>query len=108
MTVQIPVRSLRSVSRRAVAAVAVGVLPWTWFLLRDHLGTFGDLISLGAPFLAPEPMRGKTNEPAFVVHTAAAVASARGISAEDLADATTANFFRLFGKVPRPAGSGPA
>jgi endonuclease/exonuclease/phosphatase (EEP) superfamily protein YafD len=33
-------------------AIAIGVLPWTWFLLRDHLGTFGDLVSLGAPAFA--------------------------------------------------------
>jgi endonuclease/exonuclease/phosphatase (EEP) superfamily protein YafD len=42
----------RGVDRRSVAAVAVGVLPWTWFLLRDRLGAFGDLVSLGAPVLA--------------------------------------------------------
>jgi endonuclease/exonuclease/phosphatase (EEP) superfamily protein YafD len=47
--VQIP---FQRVSRRMVAAVAVGVAPWTWFLLRDHLGQLGDLLSLGAPFLA--------------------------------------------------------
>ncbi len=59
------------------------------------------LVETDAPFLAPEPMRGKTNEPALVVHTAASVARARGISAEQIAAATTANFFRLFKKVPR-------
>ncbi len=59
------------------------------------------LVETDAPFLAPEPMRGNTNEPALVVHTAASVARARGISAEQLAAATTANFFRLFSKVPR-------
>jgi TatD DNase family protein len=59
------------------------------------------LVETDAPFLAPEPMRGKTNEPAFVVHTAAAVAKARGMTAEALADATTENFFRLFAKVSR-------
>lgn len=59
------------------------------------------LVETDAPFLAPEPFRGKTNEPAFVAHTAAAIARARGISPEALAEATTANFFRLFTKVPR-------
>jgi endonuclease/exonuclease/phosphatase (EEP) superfamily protein YafD len=44
--------SVRGVDRRSVAAVAVCVLPWTWFLVRDELGTFGDLVSLGAPALA--------------------------------------------------------
>jgi len=59
------------------------------------------LVETDAPFLAPEPLRGKTNEPAFVVHTAAALARARGISPEELTAATTENFFRLFTKVPR-------
>ena len=60
------------------------------------------LVETDAPFLAPEPYRGRTNEPSYVVHTAVALALARGMSAEDFAKATTANFFRLFGKVPRP------
>lgn len=59
------------------------------------------LVETDAPFLAPEPHRGKTNEPAFVIHTAAAIARARGISSDEFAAATTANFFRLFTKVPR-------
>ena len=61
------------------------------------------LVETDAPFLAPEPHRGRTNEPAFVVHTAGAVAKARGISPEALAAATTENFFRLFTKARRPA-----
>ncbi|MGE0697500.1 MAG: TatD family hydrolase [Hyphomicrobiaceae bacterium] len=60
------------------------------------------LIETDAPFLAPEPMRGKRNEPAFVAHTAAALARARGMTPESFAAATTDNFFRLFTKVPRP------
>ena len=64
------------------------------------------LVETDAPFLAPEPFRGRTNEPAYVAHTAAAVARARGITPEELAAATTSNFFRLFTKVPR--GSLPA
>ena len=59
------------------------------------------LVETDAPFLAPEPFRGKTNEPAYVAHTAAALARARGITPEALAAATTENFFRLFTKVPR-------
>jgi TatD DNase family protein len=59
------------------------------------------LVETDAPFLTPEPHRGKTNEPAFVAHTAAAVAAARGIGPDEIATATTANFFRLFTKVPR-------
>ena len=66
------------------------------------------LVETDAPYLAPEPFRGKTNEPAFVVHTAAAIAKARGIPASELARATTENFFRLFTKVQRPAAKGTA
>ncbi|MEO0730789.1 MAG: TatD family hydrolase [Pseudomonadota bacterium] len=59
------------------------------------------LVETDAPYLAPIPHRGQTNEPAFVVHTAEAIANARGISVEALAEATTQNFFRTFKKVPR-------
>ena len=60
------------------------------------------LIETDAPYLAPIPMRGKTNEPAFIVHTAARVAELKGISAEELGRITTDNFFRLFTKATRP------
>lgn len=67
------------------------------------------LVETDAPFLAPEPYRGKRNEPAFVVHTAATLAAVKGIDADALARATTKNFHTLFAKVPRaPAGSVPA
>jgi TatD DNase family protein len=56
------------------------------------------LVETDAPYLAPVPKRGKRNEPAFVVHTAALVAELRGLTPEALAEATTANFFRLFAK----------
>ncbi|HEY6920668.1 MAG TPA: TatD family hydrolase [Methyloceanibacter sp.] len=59
------------------------------------------LVETDAPYLAPEPMRGKTNEPAFVTHTAARLAALRGVSDADMARATSENFFRLFKKVPR-------
>jgi TatD DNase family protein len=59
------------------------------------------LVETDAPYLAPEPLRGRTNEPANVVHTARRLAVARGIGEAELARATTANFARLFGKVPR-------
>ena len=61
------------------------------------------LVETDAPFLAPMPHRGKRNEPSFVVNTAAVLAELKGVSPEALADATTANFFRLFTKVARPA-----
>lgn len=66
------------------------------------------LVETDAPYLAPEPFRGKTNEPAYVVHTAAALAKARGVSPEAIAAATTENFFRLFTKARRPETKGTA
>jgi TatD DNase family protein len=54
------------------------------------------LIETDAPFLAPIPHRGQRNEPALVTHTAAALATLRGLSPEALASLTTANFHHLF------------
>lgn len=54
------------------------------------------LVETDAPYLAPMPHRGKTNEPAFVLHTAEFVAQLREIPLEELAEATTNNFFDLF------------
>ena len=65
------------------------------------------LVETDAPYLAPAPMRGQRNEPAFVTHTAAALAELCGISAQALHERTTANFFRLFAKTSPPAGSAP-
>jgi TatD DNase family protein len=56
------------------------------------------LVETDSPYLAPVPHRGKRNEPAFVVATAAAVAALKGIDPKELAAATRANFFRLFAK----------
>ena len=65
------------------------------------------LVETDSPFLAPTPHRGKKNEPAFVVHTAARLAEVKGLDVEDIAAATTQNFFRLFSKVPKPqSGAG--
>lgn len=61
------------------------------------------LVETDAPFLAPEPYRGKRNEPAFVTHTAKALAAARNTDAATIARQTTDNFLRLFSKVPKPA-----
>jgi TatD DNase family protein len=66
------------------------------------------LVETDAPFLAPDPLRGRTNEPAYVVHTARAIARERAITVEELAAATTENFFRLFTKARRPAAAGSA
>jgi TatD DNase family protein len=62
------------------------------------------LVETDAPYLAPVPHRGRTNEPALVVHTAAKLAALRGLSLEAVADATTANFHRLFAKAKPYAG----
>jgi TatD DNase family protein len=59
------------------------------------------LVETDAPYLAPVPRRGKTNEPAFVAHTAAKVAELKGVSIDELETATTDNFFRLFAKAER-------
>lgn len=55
------------------------------------------LVETDAPYLAPVPYRGKTNEPAYVRHVAEEIARLRGISLEAVAAATTENFCRLFG-----------
>jgi len=61
------------------------------------------LVETDSPYLAPMPHRGKTNEPAFVTHTAAVVAGLKGVTREELATQTTANFFRLFAKAKAAA-----
>ncbi|MFB2532423.1 TatD family hydrolase [Paracoccus sp. p4-l81] len=59
------------------------------------------LVETDAPYLAPPPHRGRRNEPAYVAHTAAVGAQVFGISLDDFAAATTANFDRLFAKAAR-------
>jgi len=56
------------------------------------------LVETDSPFLAPVPHRGQTCEPAFVVDTAAFLSDLRDEPLDELAAATTANFFRLFNK----------
>lgn len=60
------------------------------------------LVETDAPFLAPVPKRGKRNEPAYVVHTAEVLANLKGVSTDELAAATSRNFFDLFMKVEAP------
>jgi TatD DNase family protein len=60
---------------------------------RDRL-----LVETDAPYLAPEPHRGRPNEPAYVAHTAAALASRLGVTPDEIARVTTRNFYRLFRK----------
>ena len=62
------------------------------------------LVETDAPYLAPQPWRGKRNEPAYVTETAAVLAETIGVSTEEIARLTTENFFRLFAKVPRVDG----
>ncbi|MFN7611812.1 MAG: TatD family hydrolase [Alphaproteobacteria bacterium] len=57
------------------------------------------LVETDAPYLAPEPYRGQPCEPAYTALTARKLAEVKEISAEDIAQATTSNFLRLFTKV---------
>ncbi len=59
------------------------------------------LVETDAPYLAPNPYRGKRNEPSYVTETATVLAQTRGVSTDEIARQTTENFFRLFSKVPR-------
>lgn len=61
------------------------------------------LVETDAPYLAPAPYRGKTNEPAYVVKTLEKLADVKGIAVPEMARLTSDNFFRLFAKVARPA-----
>jgi len=54
------------------------------------------LVETDSPYLAPVPLRGKTNEPAYVRHTAQYVADLKGMPLKELAEQTTNNFFELF------------
>ncbi len=57
------------------------------------------LIETDSPYLAPMPYRGKTNNPSYVPHVAARLAEVKGLTVEEVARATSANFERLF-RVP--------
>jgi TatD DNase family protein len=54
------------------------------------------LVETDAPFLTPEPLRGKRNEPSCMVHTVARLAELRGVSSDDISRITTINAKRLF------------
>lgn len=67
------------------------------------------LVETDAPYLAPQPWRGKRNEPAYVAHTNKVLAETRGVDEVEMARQTTENFFRLFSRVParfNPASGG--
>ena len=57
------------------------------------------LIETDAPYLSPEPLRGKSNEPSNVIHTARYLSNLKEIKFVDLCEATTNNFFKLFGSL---------
>ena len=54
------------------------------------------LVETDSPYLAPMPFRGKTNQPAYVKYVAQEIANLRGISLDEVMQATTQNFFNLF------------
>lgn len=60
------------------------------------------LIETDSPYLAPQSRRGKTCEPAYIAETAQMLADIKGVSLEEIAEHTTANFLRLFDKVIGP------
>jgi TatD DNase family protein len=64
------------------------------------------LVETDAPYLSPEPHRGKRNEPAFVVETAKTLASTLAMGFEEVANLTTMNFHRLFEKATTASRSG--
>jgi TatD DNase family protein len=64
------------------------------------------LVETDAPYLAPVPMRGRRNEPAYVTNTAKLLADTINVGFDDVVRMTTGNFFRLFKKMPQPTPSG--
>jgi TatD DNase family protein len=56
------------------------------------------ILETDAPYLAPQPFRGKRNEPAYVAHVAATLAEVKALPVAEIEQATTDNFFRLFAK----------
>jgi TatD DNase family protein len=61
------------------------------------------LLETDAPYLAPVPVRGRTNEPAHTAHVAKTLAEVKGVPVAEIERATTANFLHLFSKVPASA-----
>ncbi len=57
------------------------------------------LVETDSPYLAPEPLRGKPNEPSYITHTVKFLSNLRNISFEKFSDTTSQNFFNLFGKL---------
>ena len=57
------------------------------------------LVETDSPYLAPEPLRGKPNEPSYITHTVKFLSNLKKISYEKFSETTTQNFFDLFGKL---------
>ena len=71
----------------------------------DLAKTFKDLpnekilVETDAPYLAPVPLRGKPNEPSYIIHTVKFLSDLKKLSFEDFSNITTNNFLNLFGKL---------
>lgn len=77
-----------------------GVVTFKNCKVRDALGAIGLdrlLLETDAPYLAPVPLRGKRNEPAFIVHTCAHIAATMGLTPQAVEEATARNAANLFG-----------
>lgn len=59
------------------------------------------LIETDSPYLAPVPHRGKLNDPSKVIHVAEKIADLRGVSAQEIGQRTTDNFFNIFSKIKK-------
>ena len=57
------------------------------------------LVETDSPYLAPEPLRGKSNEPCYITHTVKFLSNLKNISYKEFSTITTQNFFNLFGKI---------
>ena len=72
---------------------------------KDLASTFKDipnnriLVETDSPYLAPVPLRGKSNEPSYIIHTVKFLSQLKKINFKDFSDITTNNFFNLFGKL---------
>ena len=57
------------------------------------------LVETDAPYLAPVPLRGKPNEPSYIIHTVKFLSKIKNLSFDEFSKITTTNFFNLFGKL---------
>ena len=64
-----------------------------------HIPNERILVETDSPYLAPEPLRGKSNEPSYIIHTVKFLAKLKNISYEKFSSITTDNFFKVFGKL---------